>query len=90
MDTTAEIAGLNLDSKNLSDLARVIGSDWKKVNFAAVPYLNAMFSLSTLNDKYGCDDGRSIVAYFLANAQTWKGPIAKAIKSELNKRLKKH
>jgi hypothetical protein len=34
------------------------------------------------------DSGRSIVAYFLSNASTWRGETAKRIKLELNKMLK--
>jgi hypothetical protein len=48
-----------------------------------------MTSLNSINDNYGADSGRSIVAYFLANAPTWRGPFAKAVKAELNSRLKK-
>lgn len=76
----------------LSQLAGEIRRDWSKqgkgVNFAAKPYLDAMHSLDKVTDNYGLDSGRSIVAYFLGNAGTWKGEIAKAIKKELNKRIK--
>ena len=43
-----------------------------------------------MGDKYGCDDADSIVIYFLANAQTWRGAKARAIKGELNAMLKAH
>ena len=56
--------------------------------FAAAPYLDAMGSLTTLDDKYGVDTGRTIVSYFMCNVSQWWGPVAKAIKAELNKRLK--
>lgn len=76
----------------LSQLATIIRKDWraqpKGINFAAKPYLDAMFSLNSVTDNYGADSGRSVVAYFLCNAATWKGEIAKAIKKELNKRIK--
>lgn len=64
-------------------IARRIRSDWKNVNFAARPYLDAMASLSSVNDRLGFDDGRSIVRYFLCNASSWRGPVAKEIKSLL-------
>ena len=32
-------------------------------------------------------DGRSIVLYFLANAQQWRGPDARRIKAELKSML---
>jgi hypothetical protein len=83
----------------LHQIARDIKRDWRKrypktghmlsnVYFGAVPYLDAMTSLDTINDTYGRDSARSIVAYFLANAATWRGPMAKQVKAELNTMLK--
>jgi hypothetical protein len=37
---------------------------------------------------YGLDTGYSIVAYFLSNANTWKGDVARAVKKELKKRIR--
>lgn len=74
---------------SLSDIAWEIDNDWKTVNYAAKPYLQAMYSLESITDKYGMDSGKSIVAYFLSNASQWKGPLAKEIKVELKKRLKR-
>jgi hypothetical protein len=79
----------NLKSLSISDIASLIANDWKKVHFAARPYLEAMFSLNAINDNYGFDTGRSIVIYFLGNATTWKGDLAKAVKAELKARLKR-
>lgn len=73
----------------IRQLAVKIRQDWKKMYFGAVPYLDAMFSLNSINDKYGFDSGQEIVMYFLANAQTWRGPVAKEVKAELNRRLKR-
>jgi len=42
-----------------------------------------MRGLQSINDTYGMDNARSIVRYFLANAATWKGDKARAIKTEL-------
>lgn len=50
----------------------------------AVPYLSAMLQLNSVDEDYGMDSGRSVVLYFLANAGSWKGPAAKALKAELN------
>ncbi len=72
----------------LADVAIIIELNWSKVNFAAVPYLKAMRAMVNITDKYYEDDGTSIVAYFLGNATTWRGPVAKAVKAELNRRLK--
>ena len=70
-------------TRPISTIARDIRRDWKNVNYAARPYLDAMFSLDTMEDKYGYDSAHSIIAYFLGNAGTWRGPVAKAIKAEL-------
>lgn len=74
-------------SRSLRDIAEEIMADWPKPYFGAVPYLRAMHALDSINDFYGADSGRSIVAYFLANAQTWKGPVARSIKEELKRML---
>jgi hypothetical protein len=47
-----------------------------------------MQGLSSINDTYYYDSGRTIVLYFLSNASTWKGDKAKEIKSELKAMLK--
>ena len=72
----------DLEIRQIADL---IEADWKKVYFGAKPYLMAMFSLSDINDRYGSDSAASIISYFLANAQTWRGEQAKEIKKVLNK-----
>ena len=72
----------------ICDIATEIVNDWKKVNFAAKPYLDAMLSLKTIEDKYYLDDARSIITYFLSNASSWRGEKAKAIKAELKGMLK--
>lgn len=81
---------LNLYNMNrpLSLIANEIKADWKKVYFGAVPYLDAMFSLTSIEDKYYEDSAKSIIAYFLSNATTWKGDKAREIKKELNKMIK--
>ena len=72
----------------LYEIAREIRRDWTNVNYAAVPYLSAMSELSSLNDKFIFDSGRSVVSYFLANASTWRGDTAKRVKAELKAMLK--
>ena len=72
-----------MNHRPLYAIAREIRADWKRVNYAAVPYLQAMADLSSIDDNYGMDNAKSIVVYFLANAGTWRGEIAKAIKAEL-------
>lgn len=75
-------------TRPLYEIADEIKKDWRNVYFGAVPYLNAMQSLSSINDNYGYDTGKSIVLYFLSNASTWRGETAKRIKKELNKIIK--
>lgn len=77
-----------MTNRSLSTIAREIRSNWRPVNYAAKPYLDAMFSLDSINDKYMCDDGKTIVLYFLSNASTWRGEVAKRIKAELKAMLK--
>jgi len=72
----------------ISSIAYCIRRDWRNVYFGAVPYLDAMCQMGTINDDYGLDSGVSIVLYFLANANTWRGPVAREVKKELNKRVK--
>lgn len=74
--------------RSIREIACDVRADWKKVNFAAVPYLNAMLSLDKITDMYGWDDARSIVTYFLCNASSWKGERAREIKKELKALLK--
>lgn len=73
--------------RNISAIACEIKRDWTKPNYAAIPYINAMRVISDINDKYGYDDARSIVRYFLSNASSWRGDKAKAIKAELKAML---
>ena len=70
-------------ARSLYLIASEIRRTWPKVNYAAVPYLDAMRSLDSISDNYGEDSGKSIVLYFLSNASTWRGPDAKRIKAEL-------
>ena len=74
----------------IAQLAEAAWLDWgtDRIHYAARPYLSAMMSIDSLSDKYGADDGSSIVVYFLSNARGWRGEVAREIKKELNRRLK--
>jgi hypothetical protein len=74
--------------RQLQQIAREVRADWAKVNYAAEPYLNAMAQMGDIREPYYADEGYSVVAYFLANAQGWRGAKAKEIKAELNAQLK--
>jgi hypothetical protein len=75
-------------TRPLYEIAREIKGDWKNVYFGAVPYLNAMSTLNSVNDRYMLDDARSIVTYFLSNAGSYRGDTARRIKAELKEMLK--
>jgi hypothetical protein len=75
-------------ARPLYEIARDIRKDWKNVNYAAKPYLDAMSSLDSVNDTYIMDSAKSIVLYFLCNANSWRGEVAKAIKAELKAMVK--
>ena len=70
-------------------IARVIKADWgSKVNFGAKPYLDAMSSMSSFKEPYGQDSGQSIGAYFLSNATSWRGDVARVTKAEIKDQIK--
>lgn len=73
--------------RRLAAIAATIQRDWKNVNYAAKPYLATMARLGSMGDAYGLDSARSIVLYFLANASSWRGPVAKQTRSELKAML---
>ena len=79
---------MDLTNLTISQIASLVEKNWEKVNFGARPYLDAMYSLSTIQDNYGLDDGASIVLYFLSNSNSWRGDVARAVKKELNRRCK--
>lgn len=79
---------MNLKDMTVSEIASVIYNDWKNVNFAAKPYLEAMCDLKSVDDNYGYDSGKMIVAYFLGNASSWRGEKAKEVKAHLKKLIK--
>lgn len=88
MTAKAQTPKVSKPVRPLFEIAQEIRTDWTKPYFGAVPYLQAMGSLNKISDNYGLDSGKSIVLYFLANAQTWKGEKAREIKAELNKMCK--
>lgn len=69
-------------------IAADIRQHWPSPHFAAIPYIFALRHLNQIGEMYGLDSGVSCVAYFLANAQTWRGPEARRIKAELRDILK--
>lgn len=74
-------------NRPLYHIAADIRKTWAKPSPYARPYLDAMQELRTIEDKFYFDDARSIVLYFLSNANTWRGDDAKRIKAELRAML---
>lgn len=70
-------------ARPLREIAAEIRRTWPKVNYAAVPYLEAMEQLGSVSDDYYADRGSDIVRYFLSNSSSWRGEDAKRIKNEL-------
>jgi hypothetical protein len=90
LETVKEmLQGRDLSSMTLDEIADLIRKDWKKVHFAAKPYLDALGNIDS-RGMFMEDPWSQIVAYFLSNATSWRGPVAKEVKAELNKRLKKN
>ena len=67
----------------LYEIAREIRADWKKPYFGAVPYIEALGDLNSIDDMYGADTAKYVVIYFLGNANTWRGETARRVKAEL-------
>ena len=75
-------------ARKIQEIASEILQDWKKPYFGAIPYIEAMLQLNTIHDDYYLDTAESVVIYFLANAQTWRGETARRIKAEFREMLK--
>jgi len=70
-------------TRKIHEIAAEIKADWTKPYFGAVPYIQAMLDLDTVEDIYGCDGADDIIRYFLSNAGTWRGETARRVKAEL-------
>ncbi|REC79449.1 hypothetical protein DRF60_06395 [Chryseobacterium elymi] len=82
MKNSAQSTGVQIPD-NIAQIALMVRKDWKNVYFGAVPYLDAMRSLNSVNDNYYEDSASSIINYFLSNATTWRGEVARAVKAKL-------
>lgn len=73
-----------IEVRPLYEIASEIKSNWVSWRKSyAEHYINAMSDLSSIDDNYMFDSAKSIVLYFLANAQSWRGEVARRIKAEL-------
>jgi len=71
---------------SLQSICRTIRRNWPNMPACAAAYFEPLASLESLQNDYGLDSGKSIALYFLSNASTWKGDVARAIKAELKAR----
>ena len=46
-------------------------------------YVDAMSCLTSIDEDYGADSGKSVVLYCLSNLTSWRGDTARAVKAEL-------
>ena len=72
----------------VSDIARLIASDWKNISPYARDYLNAMKEINDIEGAYYADSCKSVVLSFLANAGTYRGENARAYKAILKEMIK--
>lgn len=76
------------ETRAIYTIAHEIKNDWTNMSPTAKPYVDAMFDINSIDDKYLYSTAKSIVCYFLANAQTWRGDTARRIKTELKNMIK--
>ena len=74
-------------SRKLSEIAKDILQHWKNPYFGAKPYIQAMLLINSAEPDalYLAESAEDIVAYFLANATSFRGEDARRIKAELKK-----
>ena len=83
-----ELLATQLVQAPLSQIANLVVRDWKNMSPHAKPYISAMLTLGDMSGMYGCDSAKDIVLYFLSNASGYRGPVARVVKAELNRRVK--
>ena len=73
----------------LDGYAEVIHDDWgEKISPYAAPYIDALSYLKTLDNDFGADSAKTVIAYLLSNLRTWRGETARRVKAELNEIFK--
>ena len=72
-------------NRKLSEIAKDILQHWKNPYFGAKPYIQAMLLINSAEPDapYLAESAEDIVAYFLANATSFRGEDARRIKAEL-------
>ena len=77
----------NYKNFKIYEIAQVIRKDWVKMSPYAKHYVDAMHCIKNIDEMHVADRASSVVNYFLANAQSWRGDIAREVKKELNSRI---
>jgi hypothetical protein len=77
------------EARPLHKIADDIMRKWRNPAGSAIPYINALTHLGTMDSKYGHEDAEGIVLRFLNEASGWRGEDAKRIKAELRAMLPK-
>jgi hypothetical protein len=72
-------------SRPLYEICQEIRKDWRTMPEHARAHFRAIEHANSIDEMYGCDSVKSEILYFLGNAQTWKGEVARRIKIELKK-----
>jgi hypothetical protein len=73
---------------SVSEIAHAIAKDWQNVSPYAADYLNAMKEIRSVDDNYYADTAKSVIMYFLANANTYRGENARSYKALLKEMIK--
>lgn len=76
-------------NRPLSEIASEIRKDWRPMPEYAKAHFRAFEYANSIDEMYICDSVRNEVNYFLANAGTWRGEVARRIKKELNAMVKR-
>lgn len=76
--------------RTFKEIAMEIRQKWANISPYAHPYLDAMLDIDSTdkNAPYYYDSAKSVVLYFLANAQGFRGNDAKRVKAELRRMIK--
>ena len=61
--------------------------NWKNPYFGARPYIEALSGIESRdpNARFGYEDAKGLILYFLSNATAWRGETAREVKAELKK-----
>jgi hypothetical protein len=88
MEESKDMSTVMNSELTVSDIAHAIAKDWKNISPYAADYLNAMKDIKDIDSAYYSDSAKSVILYFLVNANTYRGENARAYKTLLKKMVK--